>query len=102
MRHSYYKYNILLEPDALTETWSRDRIVEELNARGVPARIGACPDITREKAFFNSGINTSNPRPNAAKIANRTIVLPVHPSLTEGNVAFMSDVLRATLHSASR
>ena len=102
VRHSYYKYNILLEPDALTETWSRDRIVEELNARGVPARIGACPDITREKAFFNSGINTSNPRPNAAKIANRTIVLPVHPSLTEGNVAFMSDVLRATLHSASR
>lgn len=102
VRHSYYKYNVLLEPKALTKNWTRDRIVAELIALGVPARIGACPDISREHAFARESINTSNPRPHAANLADRTIMLPVHPTLTDGNVGFMADVLRSTLVAATR
>jgi dTDP-4-amino-4,6-dideoxygalactose transaminase len=99
---SYYKYNILLERDGLASNWTRDRIVDDLNARGVPARVGACPDISRESAFANSGINTTNTRPNADDLTDRTIMLPVHPTLTEGNVAFMAEGLRDVLSQASR
>ncbi len=102
VRHSYYKYNILLERDGLASNWTRDRIVDDLNARGVPARVGACPDISRESAFANSGINTTNTRPNADDLTDRTIMLPVHPTLTEGNVAFMAEGLRDVLSQASR
>lgn len=102
VRHSYYKYNILLETDALADNWTRDRIVGELVAAGVTARIGACPDISQEQAFSNAAIKTANPRPNAAHIADRTIMLPVHPTLSNGNIAFMADVLRSTLRAATR
>ena len=102
VQHSYYKYNILIDPTALAGNWTRDRIVDELNGHGIPARIGACPDISNEKAFANAAINTSNPRPNAASIADRTLMLPVHPTLTDGNIAFMADTLRTTLRAAAR
>ncbi|NKB43783.1 MAG: aminotransferase [Alphaproteobacteria bacterium] len=102
VRHSYYKYNVLIDPKALSGNWTRDRIVDELNVHGIPARVGACPDISGEKAFAHASINTSNPRPNAAGIADRTLMLPVHPTLTDGNMAFIADTLRATISAAVR
>ena len=102
VQHSYYKYNILIDPSALSGSWTRDLIADELNLHGVPARIGACPDIAGEKAFANASINTSNPRPNAASIADRTLMLPVHPTLPDGNIAFMADTLRTTISAAAR
>lgn len=102
VRHSYYKYYALIDPDALSGSWTRDRIVDELNAHGVPARVGACPDISREKAFTNAAINTSNSRPHAASIEDRTFMIPVHPTLTDGNLSFMTDALEATFKKAKR
>ncbi len=102
VRHSYYKYNVLLDPEGLAHNWTRNRIVEELNEAGIPARVGACPDIANEDAFANTGINTSNPRPNAMSIADHTIMLPVHPTLTDGNMVFMAEALQKALKAASR
>lgn len=102
VKHSYYKYNVLINRQALADNWTRDRIVDDLNHLGVPARVGACPDIAEEAAFRNAGIDTSNPRPNAADIADCTIMLPVHPTLTTGNMNFMADTLRTVLSNATR
>lgn len=102
VRHSYYKYNVLIEQQSLAANWTRDKIVDELNSRGIPARVGACPDIAQEAAFRNANIDTSNPRPNAADIADRTIMLPVHPTLTEGNMSFMADALKSVMSTASK
>ena len=102
VRHSYYKYYVLLNPDGLADNWTRDRIVAELSERGVPARVGACPDIAKENAFANAGINTATPRFNAGKIADYTVMLPVHPTLTDGNVAFMAGELEVVMKMASR
>lgn len=101
VRHSFYKFYVQVNPEALANNWTRDRIVDELTTLGVPARAGACPDISNEQAFAKASINTSNPRPNAARIANRTIMFPVHPTLTPGNIAFMTDALRSTIKAAS-
>ncbi len=102
VHHSYYKYNILLNADGLADNWTRDRIIHDLNTLGIPARVGACPDISKENAFANAGLNTSNPRPNAQKIADLTIMVPVHPTLTDGNIAFMTQTLRSVMAAANR
>ncbi len=102
VHHSYYKYYVLLNPDGLADNWTRDRIVADLNGRGIPARVGACPDISGENAFAVAGINTANARPNAQKIADYTIMLPVHPTLTDSNITFMADALTSVLSNASR
>jgi dTDP-4-amino-4,6-dideoxygalactose transaminase len=80
--------------------WTRDRICAEIDAKGVPVRIGACPDISREAAF--AGLGAQPPHPNAATLADRTIMLPVHPTLTAGNVAFIANATAATIAAAVR
>ncbi len=100
--HSYYKYYFRLRADGLKSGWTRDRVCTELDARGVPARIGSCPDIAKELAFADAGITQHPPHPNAARIAGETVMLPVHPTLTEGNVDFMAETTRQVLIAATR
>ncbi len=100
LHHAYYKFYFFVNTDALAQGWSRDRIVEELIARGVPARVGACPDIAREKAFADAGPQPAHP--GAQAIEDRTVLLPVHPTLTAGNLAFMTETLRAVVAQAAR
>jgi dTDP-4-amino-4,6-dideoxygalactose transaminase len=98
--HAYYKFYALLQPAALKADWSRDRICAELKAKGVPAIAGACPDISREKAFADVGAQP--PHPQADSIASATIMLPIHPTLTPANMSFLADTTRAVISAASR
>lgn len=49
--HSYYKYYMFVRPEMLKPDWSRDRIMEEVGAAGVPCFSGSCSEIYLEKAF---------------------------------------------------
>lgn len=98
--HSFYKFVFQIDPAALTTGWDRDRVIAELEARGVPARVGGCPDIAREEAFARHGIPSMIPHPGAAFVAERTIMLPVHPTLTDGDVTFLADTARDVVRAA--
>ncbi len=99
--HAYYKHYSFIVPEALKSGWSRDRICAELDAKGVPARVGACPDIAKEKAF--SGPYAAQPEhPNAARIAEATLLLPVHPTLTREDVDFIAGTTRDVIAQATR
>ncbi len=100
LTHAYYKYYVFVNQSALKPGWTRDRVCDELIARGVPARVGACPEISREKAFRNAG--PQPPHPGAASIEDRTLMLPVHPTLTPANLRFMSETLRGVFTEATR
>jgi len=49
--HSYYKYYMFVRPEQLKSDWSRDRIMAEVSAAGVPCYSGSCSEIYLEKAF---------------------------------------------------
>lgn len=100
--HAYYKYAFLVEPSALKSSWTRNRVLAELDRRGVPARVGACPDISREKAFAMRGFAPGQPLPNAAWVGERSAILPVHPTLTADHIGFMADTVRAVMAEAVR
>jgi len=51
--HSYYKYYVFVRPERLRDGWNRDRILMELEKRGVPCGTGVCPEIYLEEAFRN-------------------------------------------------
>ncbi len=99
--HAYYRQTLLIDPAALKPDWSRDRICAELDTRGVPARVGACPDISREKAFAKAKLPPL-PHPQAEALGQRTIVLPVHPTLTAEDVTFVATETAGMLRSALR
>jgi dTDP-4-amino-4,6-dideoxygalactose transaminase len=102
LAHAYYKFYALIDPAALKSDWSRDRICTELKNLGVPAGTGACPDISKEAAFTKAGYGTQAPHPQADSIAGKTLMLPVHPTLTENNIAFMADTVRKVIMGALR
>ena len=55
VEHGWYKFYSYVRPEALSSSWSRDRIISEINALGVPCYSGSCSEIYLEKAFDNTG-----------------------------------------------
>ena len=100
--HAYYKYYALIEPAALKSDWSRDRICAELKDRGVPVGAGACPDISKEAAFAAAGYSAQPAHPHADAIAGKTLMLPVHPTLTAANMTFLAETTRQVIVDATR
>jgi dTDP-4-amino-4,6-dideoxygalactose transaminase len=101
LSHAYYKYCGLLDLAALKSDWSHDRVCAELNAKGVPARVGACPDVSREAAFGDDA-GAQPAHPVAESLADRTFMLPVHPTLSASNMTFIAETVRAVILAATR
>jgi hypothetical protein len=98
--HAFYKCYLSVDPQALSPGWSRDRVVEAIAAEGIAVGTGSCPDIGRESAF--AGL-TDNPeaRPNAMRLAEETIMLQVHPALTESDLGDAVEALSKVMTVAT-
>ncbi|MGA3317073.1 MAG: DegT/DnrJ/EryC1/StrS aminotransferase family protein [Candidatus Korobacteraceae bacterium] len=80
--HSYYKYYVFVRPEQLRPGWSRDRIVEAINAEGVPCFTGSCSEIYLEKAF-PADWRPAYRLPVARELGETSLLFLVHPTLTE-------------------
>jgi dTDP-4-amino-4,6-dideoxygalactose transaminase len=100
--HAYYKYYAFVRPHMLAYRWSRDRIVAELIAAGVPAGTGICPEIYREQAFVGTPFVPSHRLPTSRMLGETSIMLPVDPTLDEATVAAMGEVVADVIAAASR
>jgi dTDP-4-amino-4,6-dideoxygalactose transaminase len=92
INHAYYKFYAYLQLDRLKEGWNQTRILEAINAEGVPCFAGSCSEIYREKAFIDAGWVPTERLPNAARLGETSLMFQVHPGLTDHD---MRDVCRA-------
>jgi dTDP-4-amino-4,6-dideoxygalactose transaminase len=99
--HAEYKHYCFIEPEKLNENWTRDRIVEEIVALGVPCFQGSCSEVYLEKAFDNTGWRPKQSLPNAKKLGETSVMFLVHPTLTEGEVNKTCLVIEQVLKKAS-
>lgn len=102
VQHGYYKYYVFLRPEWLRVGWSRDRILRAVQAEGIPCGSGICAEIYRERAFEGSPSRPLRPLPVARELGNASLMLPVHPTLSDGDLvdacrAVEKVVRRATL-----
>ena len=102
VRHAWYKFYLFVRPEALAGGWSRDRILVEAQARGVPCFTGSCPEIYRERAFDGTPFRPPQPLPVARELGETSLMLEVHPTLTEAEVVRRGEILRALLQEATR
>ena len=84
--HGYYKFYAFVDPARLAEGWSRDRIMEEIGARGVPCIQGSCSEIYLEKAFDDSGFRPARRLPVAQELGETSLMFLVHPTLSEAEL----------------
>lgn len=102
IEHAEYKHYIFINPEHLGDGWSRDRVVEEINALGVPAYQGSCSEVYLEKAFDNTSWRPSNRLPNAVELGETSLMFLVHPTLTGDEIKKTTQVIKAVLTKAQK
>jgi dTDP-4-amino-4,6-dideoxygalactose transaminase len=100
--HAYYKCYVYVQPEKLAPGWSRDRIVEAINTRGVPCYQGSCSEVYLEKAFDNTGWRPAEPLPNAKSLGETSMMFLVHPTLTESEIQKTCNAVGEVLKLASQ
>lgn len=81
--HAAYKCYVQVNTDALPEGWSRDRIMAEINALGVPCFSGSCSEVYLEKAFEHTPWRPEQRLHNAQALGESSLMFLVHPTLSE-------------------
>lgn len=84
--HAAYKCYVQVNSDALPEGWSRDRIMAEINALGVPCFSGSCSEVYLEKAFEHTPWRPEQRLHNAQALGESSLMFLVHPTLSEQSV----------------
>lgn len=81
IQHAAYKCYVFVEPDQLRDGWDRDRIMAEVNARGVPCFSGSCSEVYLEKAFDDTGYRPAERLLVAKELGETSLMFLVHPTL---------------------
>jgi dTDP-4-amino-4,6-dideoxygalactose transaminase len=100
IEHAEYKHYLFVEPAHLKEGWTRDRIVEEISALGVPCFQGSCSEVYLEKAFDGTGWRPKNRLANAKELGETSLMFLVHPTLTEAEMAKTCMAIKSVLQLA--
>jgi dTDP-4-amino-4,6-dideoxygalactose transaminase len=99
--HAYYKYYVFVRPEYLCEGWTRDRIITEVEARGVPCFSGTCSEIYLEKAF-SPEMRPATRLPVAKRLGETSLMFLVHPTLSEADMRDVCAVVEDVITRASR
>lgn len=99
--HAYYKYYAYVEREALASGWTRARVLDEVNARGVPCMQGVSPEIYREQAFVDAGLAPEEPLPVARELGETSVMLLVDPTLGADDMAQAARVVRDVMIEAT-
>ena len=91
--HAYYKLYVYVRPNNLAKGWTRDRLIEEISALGVPCYSGSASEVYLEKAFDDTGLRPANRLPIAKQLGETSLMFLVHPTLTAAEIAQTVDAI---------
>lgn len=100
--HAAYKCYVFVEPGQLRADWSRDRILSEISASGVPCFSGSCSEVYLEKAFDGTGWRPATRLAVAKELGETSLMFLVHPTLTDAEIDKTVQTIRAVMQQAAR
>jgi len=71
----------------------RDKMMMEINEKGVPCYSGSCSEVYLEKAFDNTGFRPNERLPVAKELGETSLMFLVHPTLTKEEIQKTCNVL---------
>lgn len=89
IEHAAYKCYVFVKGDVDL----RDKMMMEINEKGVPCYYGSCSEVYLEKAFDNTGFRPKERLPVAKELGEASLMFLVHPTLTEEEIQKTCDVL---------
>ena len=99
--HAWYKFYCYVIPKYLKSTWSRDRIITEINNNGFPAFQGSCSEIYLEKCFSVRGLAPTKRLPIAKKLGETSLMFLIHPTITNYEMTKYAETIRSVIKKAS-
>jgi dTDP-4-amino-4,6-dideoxygalactose transaminase len=102
LHHAYYRLYAYLRPTVLWTDWDRQRLVDEVNAAGVPCFSGSCSEIYLERAFVDAGLGPRERLPVARELGETALAFLVHPTLDDDAIDRTIEVVSAVVRRASR
>lgn len=99
-KHAWYRFYTFVRPDRLKPDWSRQRIVEETSARGVPCFSGSCSEIYLEKAFVDAGLSVPERLPVARELGETSLAYLVSPSIDTDTMREQAKIARQVIDLA--
>ena len=100
LEHAWYKFTVFTRPENLAPGWDRERIMNEINGRGVACRVGPCPEVYLEKVFDNTGFRPDKRLKNAQELGDTSLMFFVHPTLGENEIQSMVEIIMEVLMDA--
>lgn len=101
VEHAAYRCYAFVEPGRLRAGWSRDRIVAEINALGIPCMQGSCPEVYLERAFDGTPWRPEARLPVARELGETSLAFLVHPTLPPAALERACDALRKVMAAAA-
>ncbi len=98
--HAQYKFYVYVDDTRLKDGWTRDRIVDQINAYGVPCYQGSCSEVYLEKAFDNTKFRPTERLVNAKRIGEISLMFLVHPTLTRDEIEKTKSVIHEVFSEA--
>lgn len=102
VRHAYYRLYAYVRPEGLAGGWTRDRVIAEFEAAGLPAFQGSCSEVYLEKAFDGTDWRPPHRLPVARELGETSIMLLTHPTITDDEIRRGCDAITAVLAKAAR
>ena len=102
IEHAQYKYYAFVKPEFLADGWTRDDIVNEIVALGVPCFQGCCSEVYLEKAFDGTDYRPAQALPTAKVLGETSLMFLVHPTLTDENINSTCTAIIDVLTKANR
>ena len=100
-RHAWYRFYTFVRPERLKPGWDRDRIMADLQSRGVQCFSGSCPEIYLEKVFIENGFGPSQRLPTALSLGLTSLAFLVDPSEDTNSICFTAREVQAVMAEAS-
>jgi|SRR5690625_1197821 len=97
VRHAWYKYYFFVRPERLRSGWTRDRILHEMEAAGIPGLSGSCSEMYLEKVFQSHNLNPPSALPVARALGETSVMMLVDPAHTEERMHRNGKVVRNIL-----
>ncbi|HDR0642643.1 DegT/DnrJ/EryC1/StrS aminotransferase family protein [Pasteurella multocida] len=95
--HAAYKCYVQVNSKTLPQGWDRDRIMQHINALGVPCYSGSCSEVYLEKAFDHTTWRPNKRLENAKQLGETSLMFLVHPTLTESDISRCVEVIKTVI-----
>jgi dTDP-4-amino-4,6-dideoxygalactose transaminase len=102
INHAAYKCYVFIQMEAIKSDWSRDRIMDEIAAYGIPCYSGACSEVYLEKAFDDTGLRPEKRLAVAKELGETSLMFLVHPTLTMSEIQKTCDAIVKVMAKASK